>query len=273
MKKSNLEAGMVQYEERMVPVRGGKFNIRVSEGGAGDALLYLHGEDGFTGWAPFLDTLAQSYHVYSPAHPGLNSSTGLDHLDDMWDLVLFYEELMQELGLERTHVVGHSYGGMLAAELAAHRPEKVARLVLVSSLGLWLEEAPILDFFILTPEERAEVLWHDPNSDAAKSALSLPQDPAVQREKELEQVQTLATVGKFVWPIPDRGLSKRIHRLTMPTLLVWGDSDSMVPPEYGRAFQRLLADPTLKVIEKCGHFPQQEQPSEFLEATLGFLGS
>ncbi len=264
---------MVQHEEKMVAVRGGKFNIRVSEGGAGDALLYLHGEDGFTGWTPFLDTLAESHRVYSPAHPGLGSSTGLDHLDDIWDLVLFYEELMDELGLERAHVVGHSYGGMLAAELAAHRPEKVSRLVLVSSLGLWLEEAPISDFFILTPEERAQALWHNPESDAAKAALSVPEDPAAQSEAELNQVQTLATVGKFIWPIPDRGLNKRIHRLTMPTLLVWGESDSMVPPEYGRAFQRLLPDSTLKVIENCGHFPHQEQPAQFLEATLGFLNS
>lgn len=218
--KSHLEINMVQYTERMVPVRGGKFNIRLLEGGSGDTLLYLHGEDGFAGWAPFLDTLAQTYHVYSPAHPGLNNSTGLDHLDDMWDLVLFYEELMQELGLQRTHVIGHSYGGMLAAELAAHRPDRVTRLVLVNSLGLWLEEAPIPDFFILTPAERAQVLWHDPESDAAKTALSLPQDQEIQKEAELERVQTLATVGKFIWPIPDRGLTKRIHRLTMPTLLV-----------------------------------------------------
>ena len=166
---------------------------------------------------------------------------------------------MDELGIERAHVVGHSYGGMLAAELAAHRPEKVSRLVLVSSLGLWLEEAPISDFFILTPEERAQALWHNPESDAAKRALSVAEDPEAQREAELNQVQTLATVGKFIWPIPDRGLSKRIHRLTMPTLLVWGESDSMVPPEYGRAFQHLLPKSTLRVIEKCGHFPQRNK--------------
>lgn len=264
---------MVRYKERMVPVRGGKFHVQLVEGGAGDNLLYLHGGGGFTGWAPFLDQLARDYHVYAPAHPGVARSDGLEHLDDLWDLVLFYEELMQALGLERAHVIGHSYGGMLAAELAAHRPDQVARLVLVCSLGLWLEEAPIADFFILTPTERAKALWYDSDCEAAKATLTPPEDPVARMEADLDRTQTLATVGKFIWPVPDRGLTKRIHRITMPTLLLWGDSDGVVPPVYGRAFQQLLPSSTLQVIKNCGHLPQQERPAEFLDAVLGFLRS
>lgn len=262
---------MVRHNEDVVPVRRDKFNIQFVEGGSGDNLLYLHGEDGFPGWAPFLDRLAQSYHIYAPAHPGVSRSKGLEHLDDLWDLVLFYEELMQELGLERAYVIGHSYGGLLAAELAAHRPERVTRLVLVDSLGLWLEETPIADFFILTPDERAKTLWYEPDGEAARAALTSPQDPEAKMEADLERTQTLATVGKFVWPIPDRNLTKRIHRITMPTLLLWGDSDAMVPPVYGDAFHQLLTNSTLKLIEKCGHFPQQERPTEFIDAVLSFL--
>ena len=81
----------------------------------------------------------------------------------------------------------------------------------------------------------------------------------------------MASVGKFIWPIPDRGLTKRIHRITMPTLLLWGDSDQIVPVAYGLAFQELLADPTLKLIENSGHLPQLERPDEFSDAVRTFL--
>ena len=126
---------MVAHTERMVPVRGGMFNVQVAEGGSGDALIYLHGAGGYVGWPDFLDRLAEDYHVYAPAHPGVAKSTGLNHLDDLWDLVQFFEEFLDALGIERCHLIGHSYGGFCAAELAAHRPDRISRLVLVNSLG------------------------------------------------------------------------------------------------------------------------------------------
>ena len=264
-------AGMMEHNDFSVPVRKGKFQIRLVEGGTGDSLLYLHGEGGFHGWTPFLDRLAQHYHVYAPAHPGVAGSNGLEHLDHLWDLVLLYEELAQELGLERVSAIGHSYGGMLAAELAAHRPDKVTRLVLINSLGLWLDQTPIADFFILSPEERAQTLWYDGESEAAKAALAQPQDPEEKMESDLSRTEALAAVGKFTWPIPDRGLHKRIHRITMPTLLLWGDSDGMVPLAYGKEFQRLLPNASLKVIDRSGHTPQEEHPQEALDAVLDFL--
>jgi pimeloyl-ACP methyl ester carboxylesterase len=260
-----------QYQERRVPLRQGKFQVQVVEGGKGPDLLFLHGAGGFTGWTPFLDRLAEDYHVYAPAHPGVAGSEGLEYLDDLWDLMLFYEELMQQLGLEHTHLVGHSYGGMLAAELAAHRPERVTRLVLVCPLGLWLDESPVPDFFVLTPSESAGLVWHDPDSALARAYRARPEDPQLRSEATLEQTRTLAAVGKFIWPIPDRGLTKRAHRITMPTLLVWGDSDGMVPPIYGTAFQELLPHARLEVINRCGHLPQVERTEEFLKAVNNFL--
>ncbi len=259
------------YIERTVALRNGKFNVQLVEGGSGDNLLYLHGADGFTGWDACLDRLAAEFHVIAPAHPGVAQSDGLEHLDDLWDLVIFYEELLDTLGLDRAYVVGHSYGGMLAAELAAHCPQRVARLVLVGSLGLWLENTPVADFFILTRSERAELLWRDSATEVAQAYMSAPTDPAAKLEADLSRTQTLAAVGKFVWPIPDKGLPKRAHRITMPALLIWGDSDGIVPPAYGAAFQQLLPNATLRVIERCGHIPQVEQPDEFFDAVIGFL--
>ena len=262
---------MVEYSHVTVPVRGGKFQVQMVEGGAGDNLIFLHGEDGATEWTPFLDLLAQHFHVYAPAHPGQGGSNGLQYLDDLWDLVVFYEELMQELGIDRVHAVGHSYGGLLAAELASHRPEKVSRLVLINSLGLWLDDAPIADFFVLTAEERAKMFWFDSECAAAKAAFAQPSDPEEKMESDLSRTETLAAVGKFIWPIPDKGLTKRIHRITMPTLLLWGDSDGMIPMKYGQAFKDLLPNSSLKVIEKAGHLPQDERPAEVVDAMLAFL--
>ena len=91
-------------------------------------------------------------------------------------------------------------------------------------------------------------------------------------EADLDRTKTLSAIGKFVWPIPDKGLTKRAHRITAPTLLLWGDSDGIVPAVYGPAFQELLPNATLEVIAKCGHIPQMERPAEFLTAVTGFLG-
>ncbi len=262
---------MVDHTERMVTLRDGKFQVQLLEGGSGESLLYLHGIGGFPGWPPFLDRLAEHYHVYVPAQPGVAGSIALEHLDDLWDLVLFYDELMQELGLDKSYLLGHCYGGMVAAELAAHRPERVTGLALVCPLGLWLDETPVADLFALTPSEQGRLLWYDPESESARAYLVEPDDPTAKMEAQLDRTQTLAAVGKFIWPIPDRGLANRAHRITMPTLLLWGDSDGVVPSAYGQAFERLLPNTTLQIIDRCGHLPQLERPDQFIDAVRRFL--
>ena len=262
---------MVEITERKLSVRDGKFEIQLVEGGSGPDLLYLHGEQGFSGWAPFLDALADSFHVYAPAHPGVAGSTGLEELDDLWDLVLFYEELMTGLGIEGAAVIGHSYGGMLAAELAAYRKGLVSRMTLVAPLGLWMDEAATLDFFTLTPSEEAKAFWFDPESETATTAFAMPDSPEEKKEAMIERAKTLSSIGKFIWPIPDRGLPKRAHRIEAPTLLVWGDSDKIVPPPYGNAFQDLIVGSELKVIEDCGHLPQYERLETFVSAVSAFM--
>ena len=262
---------MAAHSERMVSVRGGMFSIQVAEGGAGPPLLFLHGAGGYVGWPDYLDRLAEQYHVYAPAHPGVAESTGLNHLDDLWDLVQFYEELLDALDIRQCYVVGHSYGGFCAAELAAHRPERVSRLVLVNSLGLWLDDHPVADFFILTPDERRAMLWHDADSDLAQAYVAAPEGIEERMEHTLDRLQTLQSVAKFTWPIPERGLAKRAHRITMPALALWGDSDQVVPPEYAAAFRELLPNASVNIIPQCGHIPQLERPDAFHDAVTGFL--
>ena len=262
---------MIDHETRTVSVRGDKLRINVLEGGNGEPLVYLHGAGGLAGWTPYLDRLAQDFKVFAPYHPGVGDSSGIEYLDDLWDLVLFYEELLDSLGLQRTFLVGHSYGGMLAAELAAHCRSRIRGLVLIGALGLWLDETPVADFFVLSPEENAKLAWYDPDSPVARASVVTPVKPEDALEAYVDRVRTLAAIGKFVWPIPERGLERRLHRITAPALLVWGKADGIVPPVYGEEFNRLISGSHLMVMEKCGHRPQDESPEEFCSAIVQFL--
>ena len=107
--------------------------------------------------------------------------------------------------------------------------------------------------------------------ELAHASVAQPTEPEARLEHTLDRIQTLQSVAKFTWPIPERGLTKRAHRIVMPTLIVWGDSDQVIPPEYGEAFRELLPNATLTVIPQCGHIPQLERPEAFFDTVLGFL--
>ena len=262
---------MVEHRDRSVSVRNGSLQVAVLEGGSGEPLVYLHGIEGLSGWDSNLDRLAQDHHVYAPYQPGVGNSLGLEKLDDLWDLVLFYEELLDSLGLDQVALVGHSYGGMVAAELAAHCPHRIKSLVLISPLGLWLDEQPVADFFIFTPQERAEHYWFDSTSELAKAELVTPEDAMEKVEANIERTKTMIAVAKFSWPIPERGFKKRTHRIKSPTLIMWGSGDGVSPPDYGREFQRLIPGSSLQVLEACGHNPQLECPQEFIASLSQFM--
>jgi pimeloyl-ACP methyl ester carboxylesterase len=223
------------------------------------------------GWDPFLVDLAKQFTVYAPAHPGFETSTGIEHIDDIFDLVVYYNDFLDALGVESAHVVGHSMGGMLGAELAVWSPHRVRKLVLANAAGLWLDEQPVADFFAMTPEQLAVALWHDPASDVAKAMMAVPQDEQAQLEAFLLRSQHLATAGKFLWPIPDRGLKKRIHRIKAPTLLLWGQSDGLVPPVYAQEFQQRIPGAHVAMMQRCGHMPMYEDPAGFVSTVASFL--
>jgi pimeloyl-ACP methyl ester carboxylesterase len=258
-------------EEKTVSVRHGMFETKLRTDGRGDALLFLHGAGGLRGWEPFLAELARQFTVYAPAHPGFETSTGIDHIDDVLDLVIYYNDFLDALGLDAVHVVGHSMGGMIAAELAALSPHRVRKLVLVNAVGLWLDEQPVADFFAMTPDQLAAALWHDPQSDVARAMMAVPQDEKAQLEALLLRSQHLATAGKFLWPIPDKGLKKRLHRIQAPTLILWGQSDGLVPPIYAQEFQRRIAGAQVAVMQRCGHMPMYEDTANFVQTVATFL--
>lgn len=262
---------MVSAATETVAVRGGKFRSKVWSKGSGSPLLFLHGGGGLPDWPAWLDPFAEKYRVIAPQHPGFGESSGLEHLDDFVDLALYYLDLMEELRLERPAVIGHSFGGAIAAEAAALGPERVGKLVLAGALGLWSDEEPVADFFSMTRSELEMAAWHDVEGALARGLIVEPKDERERQQFQLEQAQSFAAMGKFIWPIPDKGLKKRIHRIKAPTLIVWGASDRLVPPVYGRLYQERIPGSRLVVIPEAGHRPMLEQPAAFRDAVLGFL--
>jgi pimeloyl-ACP methyl ester carboxylesterase len=260
-------------EEITVSVRNGMFNTKLRRDGSGEPLLFLHGAGGLRGWDPFLADLAKSFAVYAPSHPGYETSTGLEHIDDIIDLVIYYNDFLDEIGLESAHVMGHSMGAMVAAEIAALNPPRVNKLVLVNAVGLWIDTSPVADFFAMTPEALAAALWHNPESDVAKAMMAMPQDEQAQLEAFLLRSQHLATAGKFLWPIPDKGLKKRIHRIKAHTQIIWGQSDGIVPVVYAQAFQQAIRGAQVSIMPGCGHMPMYEDPSGFVRTVTTFLNS
>ncbi|MXY46299.1 MAG: alpha/beta hydrolase [Chloroflexi bacterium] len=259
-----------QHNEQILRIGGG--DVQVASKGSGEALVYLHGAFGYRGWHPFLDALAEDFTVYAPVQPGfVDGAPGPADIDDMLDLTLYYFDLLEALGLEAPNVVGHFLGGMIAAEMAALRPTSVGKLVLAAPAGLWLDDDPGVDYFATPANELRNVLFSDANSEAAKYLMPEAQDDLERGTQIIERVRSLATVGKFLWPIPDKGLKKRMSRIKADTLVVVGEQDKIVPPSYGGEFASRISGATAQTMTGTGHMMMIERTEEFAGVVKRFL--
>lgn len=256
--------------ERIVVLREGAVSLRVLSAGAGTPVVYFHSFHERGGWSPFLERLAARHAVHAPFHPGVQGSTGVEILDDVLDLTLVYDEMLGALGLDRVHLLGHFFGGMAAAELAALFPARVDRLVLVSPLGLWRDDAPPADVVILPADELPAVLWQDPESPIARQWSELPGSDEANVATQIESIQRRAAMAKFVWPIPDKGITKRLHRVAAPTLLLWGEADRVNPLVYAQEWQRRIKGAAVRLLPG-GHMVLHEAPEAAARAVEEFL--
>lgn len=257
--------------EGIVSIRDGTVRFRSLHAGVGEPLVFFHSFEGLPGWPEFLERLSARYAVSAPLHPGVGGSEGVEALDDVVDLALAYDEWLTALGIERCHLVGHFFGGMVAAEVAALFPARVKKLALLSPAGLWLDGAPQADALTLPPSELHPLLWKDPASPAASAWQAPPPSEDAKVAAQIERIQRLAAMGKFVWPIPDKGLKKRLHRIVAPTLLLWGDADRVNPVAYGEEFLRRLKSAELKILSG-GHLLLYEAAGVASGAVAAFLG-
>jgi pimeloyl-ACP methyl ester carboxylesterase len=260
--------------EQTVSVWQGRVRMRVLSKGDGPPLVFLHGPWGLT-WDPFLDHLAERFTVCAAEHPGTAPDAPDDvyHLDGLWDLVLCYDELLEALGAEPVGLVGHSFGGMVACELAAAAPRRVRRLVLIDPIGFWRDGDPITNWMTLDAGRLRDMLFYDPGSEPARRMFGVVEDPEAAIAARVRRTWAMGATGKFIWPIPDKGLKKRIHRVKAPTLIVWGKEDRLVPLVYADEFSRRIASARVQSVEAAGHAPHLEQPEKVARMVADFVGA
>jgi pimeloyl-ACP methyl ester carboxylesterase len=255
----------------LLDVAGGRRKIRVFEAGSGPPLVFLHGAGGLTEDSPFLAALARRWHVFAPLLPGYGESEGAESLRDMLAVTLHSFDVVDALGLDRPILVGHSMGGMIAAEMAAVAPREVERLGLIAPAGLWLDDHPVPDLFSKLPHELPALLFHDAAlGERMMTAGGDFDDPKVLEAFIIRNTRQLAIAGKLLFPVPDRGLDERLYRIRAKTVLIWGDSDRVIPPPYGDAFRRGITGVELVRIPAAGHMVIVEQPDAVV-AALGRL--
>ena len=263
---------MVTIQEHTLSVWRGQIQSRVKVAGQGPPLVYLHGAAGLM-WDDFLEGLSQTHTIYAPEHPGTSPGDpdAIKPLDDLWDLVLYYYELFDGLGLESPAVVGHSFGGMVASEIAATDPRRVSKLVLLNPIGLWRDDAPVKNWMVMSPDDLGKELFSEPDGPVARRVLAEPEDPEERMTAKIQGIWNLGCTGKFTWPIPDKGLSKRLHRVQAPTLVIWGQQDGIVPAIYAQEFADRISGARSVIVERAAHMPQLEQLDQVSQLVEDFL--
>jgi len=241
--------------------------IALRRAGSGRPLLILHGAGGAEEWLTCIADLAARHDVILPEHPGFGASEMPEWLDTISDLANFYLEFLDRLGLMEVELVGHDLGGWIAAELAVRNTRRLASLTLVGAAGIHVKGVAQLDPFLCNDEQRIRDLFHEPaRADATLERLRRP-------EHEDVVLKNQTTTARLVWQPRgyDPHLAKWLHRIDVPTLLVWGAHDRHFPPDYALAFHKLIPGAKLAIIPDCGHLPHVEQRGAFLVALDNFL--
>ncbi len=259
---------MVAFTEEMVDVGGTK--VHTLKGGSGEPLLLLHGAGGNNGWLRFADALAENYTVYYPSHPGYGKSDRPDWLESIPDMACFYSWYLESLGLEGIRTIGHSMGGWIAAEIAAMCNHSFSKLMLVDAVGIKPNESEIADLFIISPAQVLELIFHDPGQAPEYQAV-YGREFTDEEKMTAESNREMAV--RLCWKpyMHDPRLTGLLGRVNIPTRMVWGRNDSIVPLECGELYKKTIKGSDLVVIDNCGHSPQIEKPEEFIKTALDFL--
>ncbi|GAA4738095.1 alpha/beta hydrolase [Nocardioides endophyticus] len=254
----------VQVEVTWIETTWGR--IRVQSAGSGPALLYLHPAAG-SSWRPFLDLLAQDYRVHVPEHPGFGETELYDGLDDPHDLAFLYLELLDALDLESVILVGSSFGGWIAAELASIAHRRFPKLVLIDAVGLRIPENPVADTFAMNQAETAAALFHDQEFAARLFAG----EPTV--EQIVQMTSDKAALAHYSWKpfFNNPKLEARLHRIGTPTLVLWGQYDGVVALVHGERYAAAIPNARLEVIADAAHSPLLEKPAETIALVTQFL--
>jgi len=265
---------MASPEVRRLKLWQERIETEVEISGRGAPLVYLHGPWGLGPDRAFIARLADTHTVLAPKFPGTSRGDpdAVHALEGWHDLTVYCDELFDKLELDAPAVVGHSFGGLLGAEFAAAAPGSVGKLVLIDPVGLWRDDLPVANWMILSDRTRRPSLFADPEGEAAQRFFDVPRDEAERVDTLSQSIWAQACTGKFVWPIADRGLKRRIHRVAAPTLIIWGAADRIIAPAYADEFARRITNSRVAMIEAAGHLPHLEKPQDVARLALEFLG-
>jgi len=242
--------------------------LEVLRRGAGTPVLLLHGMDTVPPRAAFLDLLGCDAEIIAPSFPGFGNTKRPNDFDTIYDLVHLYLAVLDELPYDKVALVGLSFGGWLAAEIAAASCHRLSKLVLVDPVGIKLggpTERDILDVFNVSPAELRRCSWHDP--------AQAPDYDAMSDEELVIHARNWESLCLYAWHpfMYNPQLKRWLGQIRIPTLMLWGASDRVVTPDYGRAYSRLIPGARFEIIEEAAHHPELEQPERFAGRVAAFL--
>jgi pimeloyl-ACP methyl ester carboxylesterase len=243
-------------------------SVELVDRGHGRPILFLHPGNGIDSQAPVLEVLARSGRLIAPSHPGFGGTQLPKGMTTVDDISYFYLDLIEQLDLRDTLVVGVGLGAWLALEIATKSDARLGRLVLANAIGIKVfdrETRDMVDIWALTPDEFNTLAYHDP-SVGKRDYKNLPDAVSLAAARNREAYARVAWSPYMHNP----KLKHRLHRVRRPTLFLWGMSDRLLSEKYGRAFCASIAGARFQPIERAGHFPHIEQPDEFAGAVFAF---
>ena len=254
------KAPLMAFETHKIEVNGATLSFR--RGGSGPPLLFLHGADGLTDWPVILDDLAVIHDVIALDLPGFDNSAIPDWVDDISDAAYFCLEFLEKLALRQVRIVGHSLGAWVAIEMAIRSAERIESLVIISAAGIHVKGSPKTDIYMIDPEEQARLAYADPELGEAAAQRAL--EGKYQENAILNRIAS----ARFGWNprLYNPRLERWLCRLRVPTLIVWGLNDRIIPARYAEAFQKVIPNAKVKLIENAGHLPHVERREEVLAA-------
>ena len=266
--RENSESGAMSDSAGAERLTVSGIELEILRRGAGRPLLLLHGFDTVSPKAPFLDLLGRDAEIIAPSMPGFGNSPRPADFDTMYDLVRFCLALIDELPYPEVDLVGLSFGGWLAAEVAVACRHRLRKLVLADPVGIKLSgptTRDILDIFNTSPAAVRRAAWHDERK--------APDYDAMCDEELIVHARNWESLCLYAWHplLYNPQLKQWLGRIRLPTLVLWGDSDGIVSPDYGRAYAGLIPGARFEPIERAGHHPEHEQPDRFAERVAAFL--
>ncbi|HJU29599.1 MAG TPA: alpha/beta hydrolase [Candidatus Binataceae bacterium] len=252
-------------------VRVGETELHLLKAGSGKPLLVLHGELGNPGWQNWHSELAKKRTLWLPLHPGFGRTPQADWIMEVRDLATFYARFVREQNLAPAEVIGFSLGGYIAAEMAIGDARLFSRMVLVGAAGVRPPQGEIMDLFAVTARTYLNNNVLDRNTPEFATLFGGEQTPEQFEAWEDARAETARIAWKpYMFSL---NMPQRLENIVgLPTLIIWGKQDPVVPLSAGELYHKRIAGSKLVTLDRCGHMPEIEKSADFVNEVLGFLG-